>query len=87
MCYNLPATREAQQAIAQALGAPGKPAADAVAGLVASLGQPSTLRAVGVGRGQLRAIAEASMKSIWVLSNPQPIRSADDVMRLLEAAW
>ena len=38
-------------------------------------------------RGQLPAIAEAAMKNAWVLGNPQPIRSADDVMRLLEVAW
>ncbi len=87
MRYNLPATRAAQQAIAQALGRPDVPAADAVASLIESLGQPSTLRAVGVKREQLAGIAAAAMKNIWVLNNPQPIRSADDVMRLLEAAW
>jgi alcohol dehydrogenase class IV len=85
--YNEPATRDKQQLISQALGRPGKAAADAVAELVGALGQPATLRAVGVTREQLPAIAEASMKNLWVRSNPRPLRSSEDVMRLLEEAW
>ncbi len=87
MRYNEAATRARQKTIAEALGRPGVPAADAVAELIGALGQPATLRAVGVKREQLPAIAEASMKNLWVRTNPQPIRSTDDVMRLLEAAW
>jgi maleylacetate reductase len=85
--YNEPATAQKQKLVAQALGAPGKRAADAVAALVRSLGQPATLREAGVKREQLAAVAAASMKNRWVLANPQPIRSEADVMRLLEAAW
>jgi alcohol dehydrogenase class IV len=87
MRYNEAATRDKQKLIAQALGRPESPAADAVAGLIQSLGQPATLRAVGVTREQLPAIAAASMKNFWVRTNPRPIRSPEDVMRLLEAAW
>jgi len=87
MGYNEPATAAKQRMIAEALRRPGVPAADAVAGLIAALGLPATLRAVGVQREQLPAIAEASMKNLWVRTNPQPIRSPEDVMRLLEAAW
>ena len=36
---------------------------------------------------QLPAIAAAAARNFWVRANPQPIRSAEDVMRLLEAAW
>jgi len=54
---------------------------------VRALGQPATLREAGVKREQLPAVAAASMKNRWVLSNPQPLRSEADVMRLLEAAW
>jgi alcohol dehydrogenase class IV len=85
--YNEPATAGKQMQIAEALGAPKKTAADAVAALVRALGQPSTLREAGVKREQLGAVAAASMMNRWVLSNPQPIRSEADVMRLLEAAW
>jgi alcohol dehydrogenase class IV len=85
--FNEPVTREKQQSIARALGRPGVAAADAVAELIAALGQPATLRAVGVKREQLPAIAQAAMKNHWVRTNPQPIRAPEDVMRLLEAAW
>lgn len=85
--YNEPATAEKQKRIAEALGQPNASAADAVAALVRALGQPQRLRDAGVTREQFGAVASASMKNRWVLSNPQPIRSEADVMRLLEAAW
>jgi maleylacetate reductase len=87
MRYNEAATSDKQRKIAGALGRPDLPAADAVAGLIAALGLPTTLRAVNVKREQLPAIAEASMKNLWVRTNPQPIRSREDLIRLLEAAW
>ena len=87
MRYNEGATAGKQRSIAEALGKPGSRAADAVAELISVLGQPSTLRAVGVRREQLPAIAEASMKSAWVRSNPRPIRAPADVMQLLDAAY
>jgi alcohol dehydrogenase class IV len=86
MRHNEPATRAKQEMIAEALGHDG-PAAEALERLIRSLGLPATLRDVGVKREQLPAIAEASMKAHWVRTNPQPIRAAEDVMRLLEAAW
>jgi alcohol dehydrogenase class IV len=85
--YNEPATAAAQKRIAEALGRPGEPAADAVVALVRALGQPQRLRDAGVRREQFAAVAAASMKNRWVLANPQPIRTETDVMRLLEAAW
>jgi maleylacetate reductase len=84
---NEPATREKPRLISQAIGRPGESAADAVAELIAALGQPASLRAAGVKREQLPAIAEAAMKNLWVRSNPRPLRSSEDVMQLLEAAW
>jgi maleylacetate reductase len=87
MRYNVPATAAKQGLIADALGRPGMPAADAVAELIERLKQPTTLRAVGVKREQLPNIAAAAMRNMWVRTNPQPIHSADDVMQLLEAAW
>ena len=85
--YNEAATAGKQKLIAEALGQPKKSAADAVAALVRMLGQPATLCEAGVKREQLAAVAAASMKNRWVLANPQAIRSEQDVMRLLEAAW
>jgi maleylacetate reductase len=87
MRYNERATGPQQRLIAEALGRPSVPAADAIAELIAGLNQPMTLRGVGVTREQLPKIAEAAMRNIWVRTNPQPIRSPDDVMQILEAAW
>jgi maleylacetate reductase len=87
MRYNEPATADKQRLIAEALGRPGVPAADAVAELVATLKQPTTLREVGVKREQFPKIAEAAMRNIWVRTNPRPIRSPEEVMQILEAAW
>jgi maleylacetate reductase len=87
MRYNEPATAAQQRQIAEAMGRPGVAAADAVAELIAALNQPTTLRAVGVKREQLPKIAEGAMQNLWVRTNPQPIRSPDDVMKILEAAW
>lgn len=86
MRYNLEKTRDKQQAIAEALGAPGEPAAQAVAALIAALGQPSTLRAVGVKREQIPVIAEGALKNRWVLSNPVPL-TREKMIGLLESAW
>jgi len=87
MRYNERVTRAKQRLIAEALGRPGVPAADAIAELIGVLKQPTTLRAVGVKREQLPKIAEAAMHNLWVRTNPQPIRSPEDVMQILEAAW
>lgn len=85
--YNEPVTRDKQRLIAEAIGSGGASAADGLAALISRLGQPATLRAVGVKREQLPAIAEGAMQNRWVLANARPIRSSADVMRLLEAAW
>ena len=87
MRFNEPVTAEKQRGIAEAMGRPGVPAADAVAELIAALGQPTTLRAVGVMREQFPKIAEAALQNLWVRTNPRPIRSTEEVMQLLEAAW
>jgi alcohol dehydrogenase class IV len=87
MRYNARATGAKQRLIAEALSRPDIPAADAIAELIAALKQPTTLRAVGVKREQLPKIAEAAMHNLWVRTNPQPIRSPEDVMQILETAW
>ncbi len=85
--FNAEVTREPQARIAEALGRPGMAAGDAVAELIAELGQPATLREAGVTRDQLPAVAAAAARIFWVRANPRPIRSAEEVLPLLEAAW
>ena len=85
--YNASVNAETQARVSAALGRPGEPAADAVAGLIASLGLPSRLRDVGVEPEQLDRIAEGSMHDRWVHTNPRKIEGPAVVRFLLDAAW
>ncbi len=84
--WNLPANGERQKRVSEAFGRPEAPAADLVAGLVASLGLPRRLSDVGVGRDRFREIAEKSMHDRAVLNNPRPIKGPAEVMEILELA-
>ncbi|HVZ10626.1 iron-containing alcohol dehydrogenase [Rhodopila sp.] len=85
--FNAPVNATRQAWVSEALGWPGKPAADAVAALVASLDLPQTLREVGVTADQLDTIAEGSMHDRWVHTNPRKIDGPATVRMLLDAAW
>ena len=76
-----------QAMVSEALGKPGMKAADAVAALIAGLGLPGTLRAVGVKAEQLDLIAKNSMHDRWVHTNPRKIDGPPVVRELLDAAW
>ena len=69
------------------MGQPDQPAADLVAALIGQLGQPTTLRDVGLREDQLQALAQAALKFPPVLANPRPIRTVDDVREILALAW
>jgi maleylacetate reductase len=85
--FNEPVNAARQKWISEALGQPGDTAADVVAALIARLGLPGTLRAVGVKPEQLDAIAEGSMHDRWVHTNPRKIDGPPAVRALLDAAW
>jgi alcohol dehydrogenase class IV len=85
--WNRPVNAERQALVAQALGAPGGDAADAVAALVRELGQPARLRDVGVRREHFDAIARGAMQNMMVRSNPRPVAGEGDVREILELAW
>ena len=85
--FNAAVNGERQQALAQAMGDPGRPAADQIAELVAGLDLPGRLRDADVPRDLLPRIAEESMHDIWIKTNPRTIAAPADVLRLLEAAW
>ena len=78
---------ERQAAIAEALGAPGKAAADAVLALINDLGLPHRIRDVGVDQSQLPAIANYAIKNPWMTNNPRPVTSTDEAMEILTSAW
>ncbi|MGY3692509.1 maleylacetate reductase [Bradyrhizobium sp. USDA 3240] len=84
--YNRPATETAQQAIAAALGAPGRDASEAFAGFIAELGLPRRLADVGVGEDRFDLIGRNAMLSIFTRTNPQPIREPGDVVKILKLA-
>ena len=76
-----------QAALSEAMGAAERPAADLLAGLIATLGLPGSLRAVHIGRDSLDDIAKRALGYEPVRVNPKPIRSASDVREILELAW
>lgn len=85
--WNAAVNGERQQALAEAMGASDRPLGELVAELVAHLGQPGSLRAVGIGRDDLPEIARRALGYPPVRQNPRPIRSEADVMEILELAW
>ncbi len=85
--FNKPVNAARQALVAEALGAAGGEAADEVAALIAALGLPGTLRAVGVQADQLDTIAEGSMHDRMVHTNPRRIEGPAVVRQLLDAAW
>ena len=76
-----------QQALSEAMGSPDRPAFQLVKELVMGLDQPVTLRGVGIKRENLAEIARRALEYHPVKVNPRPIRSAEDVMEILELAW
>jgi maleylacetate reductase len=85
--FNYAVNPERQALVSAALGRPGDPAADAVSGLIATLGLPQRLRDVDVRPDQLDRIAELSMHDRWIHTNPRKIDGPPVVRELLDAAW
>lgn len=85
--WNAAVNGERQQDLAEAMGAPDRAAADLVSELVADLGLPGSLRAVGIARDDLDRIAERALGYQPVHLNPRGIESAADVREILELAW
>lgn len=75
-----------QALVSRLLDRKGVPAATAVRELVKSLGLPTQLAEVSIGRSHFRAIAEHAMHDRGVRNNARPIRGVEDVMEILELA-
>ena len=69
------------------MGAPHRPAHELVSELIRDLGQPGSLRAVGIREDQLDDIAQRAMAYPPVLANPRPIKGPADVREILALAW
>ena len=85
--WNSVVNGERQKALAEAMGSPGREASNLVRELVVGLGQPVTLRAVGIKREDLPEIAKRALNYQPVQLNPRPIKTTEDVMEILELAW
>ncbi len=87
MAFNHEATNHTQAAIAEALGAPGRPPHAAMTEFIESLGMPTRLRDAGVELAHLRVVAELSINHPWVAGNVRPFESRQQLTELLEAAY
>ena len=85
--WNAVVNADRQQALSAAMGQPGRPAHEAVAELVAQLGQPGSLRAVGLREDQLDDLAQRALAYPPVQANPRPVTGAADVREILAYAW
>jgi maleylacetate reductase len=84
--YNAAAGAGRQAELSEALGQPGVAAGDAIAALIDELGLPRRLRDVGLMQDRFDEIASKSMLDRWVHTNPVPIRTPDDVRKILSMA-
>lgn len=84
--YNEPVNADGQALISEAMGQPGRPAADVVSDLIRSLGMPSTLREVGVEADRFELVARNALLARWVHANPRKISGIDDVLEILRMA-
>ena len=85
--YNAAINSNRQAAIAQAVGRPGQSAGDALDKLISGLGMPRSLREVEITEEQLPLLAKNCMLDDWTYSNPREIRSPDQIMEILRAAF
>ncbi len=84
LSWNRDYSRDQQALVSKLMGKRALPAADVVRDLVKSLGLPWRLSEVMLGRSHFRQIAEHTMHDRGVRFNPRPIRSADDIVEILE---
>lgn len=60
---------------------------DAVEKLIEELGLPRRLSEVNLPREALMDIAEKSARDYIAATNPRPVKNADELMEILDAAW
>jgi maleylacetate reductase len=75
-----------QALVSRLMGRRRLPASVVVRDLVMNLGLPWRLSEVLIGRSHFREIAEHATHDRGIRTNPRPIRSADDIVEILELA-
>jgi alcohol dehydrogenase class IV len=86
MRWNKPANAERQALVAAAMGHPDKDAGDCLDALIRVLGQPRSLREVGVSPDDFDLIATQAMHTPWVPRNPRKIDGPAQLREILELA-
>ena len=85
--WNAAENAERQEELSAAMSRPDRAAADLVAELVETLGEPTQLRSTSVKRSDFDEIARRALLLDPVRRNPRPINSVDDIKEILELAW
>jgi maleylacetate reductase len=83
MRWNKQDNAERQPLVSEAMGQPGKDAADVLDRFIRGLGLPRSLRDVRVGREHFDAIAEQAMRTPWIPRNPRKIDTPAQVREIL----
>ena len=83
MRWNKQDNAERQPLVSEAMGQPGKDAADVLDRFIRGLGLPRSLRDVRVGPEHFDAIAEQAMRTPWIPRNPRKIDTPAQVREIL----
>ncbi len=85
--WNAAVNADRQETVSAAFERCGDAAADVIEEFIALVGQPGSLRDVGIKKDQLDVIAEGGLENMMVRSNPRPITRASHIREILEMAW
>jgi maleylacetate reductase len=83
MRWNKPDNAERQALVSEAMGQPGKDAADVLDGFIRGLGLPRSLQDVRIGPEHFDVIAEQAMTTPWIPRNPRKIDAPARVREIL----
>jgi maleylacetate reductase len=83
MRWNQQDNAERQALVSEAMGQPGKDAADVLDRFIRGLGLPRSLRDVRVSPEHFDAIAEQAMRTPWIPRNPRKIDTPAQVREIL----
>jgi maleylacetate reductase len=86
MRWNKQDNAERQALVSEAMGQPGKDAADVLDRFIRGLGLPRSLRDVRVSPEHFEAIAEQAMRTPWIPRNPRNIDTPAQVREILVLA-
>ncbi|HOY79652.1 MAG TPA: iron-containing alcohol dehydrogenase [Hyphomonadaceae bacterium] len=84
LSWNRDYSIDRQTLVSRLMGKRALPAADVVRDLVKALDLPWRLSELLIGASQHRAIAEQTMHDRSIQTNPRPIKSASDIVEILE---